>query len=105
MKERLTIVALAATLTGVLLATGCGNVPATVRAAQPTTDSNPAPTLPFASEKKPSPTPEKELTVPTGTLVSVRLQQMVSSASARPGEEFAAVLAEPLVSDGKTIAP
>lgn len=106
MKQRLAILALVAVLAGVLVAAGCGNVPATVSAAQPTGDSssNPAATLPFASQRKPSPTPP-ELIVPTGTLVSVQLQQMVSSASAHPGEEFAAVLAEPLVSDGKTIAP
>jgi len=105
MRQRLAILALAAVLAGVLLATGCGSVPSTVSAAQPTGNLNPAATLPFASEKKPSAVPEKDVSIPTGTLVSVRLQQMVSSASAHPGEEFAAVLAEPLVSDGQTIAP
>jgi hypothetical protein len=104
MKQRLAFLTLMAVLAGVLLATGCGSVPSTVSAAQPAADSTPASTLPFAAEKKASAAPDN-LTVPTGTLVSVRLQQMVSSASARSGEEFAAVLAEPLVSDGKTIAP
>jgi hypothetical protein len=104
MKQKLTILALATVLAGVLLAVGCGSVPGTVNAAKPTADSNSSPALPFASEKKPSAAPDG-VTVPTGTLVSVRLQQMVSSASARPGEEFAAVLEEPLVSEGKTIAP
>lgn len=110
MRNKIAILALAAVLAGVLAAAGCGSVPSTVNAAQPATSSEatatPAPsaTLPFASEKKPSAAPDN-FTVPTGTLVSVRLQQMVSSASARPGEEFAAVLDEPLVSDGKTIAP
>ncbi len=104
MKQRLSIVMLAAVLAGVLVATGCGSVPGTVSAARPTAESNPPATLPFASEKKPSAAPEV-LSVPTGTLVSVRLQQTVSSSSARPGEEFAAVLDEPLVSEGKTIAP
>ncbi len=104
MKQKLTILTLAAVLAGVLLAVGCGSVPGSVSAAQPTADSNSSATLPFAAEKKPSAAPDSAV-VPTGTLVSVRLQQMVSSASARPGEEFAAVLDEPLVSEGKTIAP
>ena len=103
MKTKTTILALAVVLAGVLLAAGCGSVPETVRAAQPTADSNPA--LPFASDKKPEAAVADALTVPTGTLVNVRLQQSVSSASARSGEEFAAVLDEPLVSEGKTIAP
>jgi hypothetical protein len=99
------ILALAIVLAGVLLAVGCGSVPDTVKAAQPTADSNAGATLPFASEKKPEAAVVDSLTVPTGTLVNVRLQQAVSSASARSGEEFAAVLDEPLVSEGKTIAP
>jgi hypothetical protein len=103
-KKKTMILALAIVMAGVLLAVGCGSVPDTVKAAQPTTDSNAA-TLPFASEKKPEAAVVDSLTVPTGTLVNVRLQQSVSSASARSGEEFAAVLDEPLVSEGKTIAP
>src|SRR5690242_10082522 len=104
MNRKITILALAVVLAGVLLAAGCGSVPDTVSAAQPTADSNSAATLPFASEKKTTAALDSA-TVPTGTLVSVRLQQSVSSASARSGEEFAAVLDEPLVSEGKTIAP
>jgi hypothetical protein len=105
MKMKSTILALAIVLAGVLLAVGCGNVPDTVKAAQPATDSNTTATLPFASEKKPEAPAADALTIPTGTLMNVRLQQSVSSASARSGEEFAAVLDEPLVSEGKTIAP
>ncbi len=108
MQQRLTILALVAVLAGVLLAAGCGSVPSAVRAAQPTADSNGSTSspLPFAAEeKKPAVAATEAPIVPTGTLVSVRLQQTVSSASARPGEEFAAVLDEPLVSEGKTIAP
>lgn len=105
MKHRLSILALAAVLVGVLVAAGCGSVPATVSAAPPTAGSSTPSPLPFAAEKKPSPAAPDVPAVPTGTLVSVRLQQTVSSAYARPGEEFAAVLDEPLVSEGKTIAP
>ena len=108
MKQRLSILALTAVLAGVLLAAGCGSVPSTVKAAQPTPDtssSSSSSPLPFAAEKKPEVSAPDAATVPTGTLVSVRLQQTVSSASARPGEQFVAVLDDPLVSEGKTIAP
>lgn len=104
MKSKITILALAAILAGVLLAAGCGSVPGTVNAAQPTADSNSAASLPFAAEKKPVAVADTPA-VPAGTLLNVRLQQTVSSSSARSGEEFAAVLDEPLVSEGKTIAP
>lgn len=106
MKQKLSILALATVLAGVLIAAGCGSVPSTVSAAQPTADSSVGSSpLPFAAEKKPAAAALDSLAVPAGTLVSVRLQQTVSSAYARPGEEFAAVLDEPLVSEGKTIAP
>ncbi|MGZ4816321.1 MAG: hypothetical protein ACXVZV_12980, partial [Terriglobales bacterium] len=46
------------------------------------------------------------LTVPAGTVVNVRLQQnSISSASASAGQSFDAVLDEPLVVNGKTVAP
>ncbi len=43
--------------------------------------------------------------VPAGTAVSVRLQSSISSASARSGETFEAVLDEPLVVNGQTVVP
>ena len=107
MKNKITILALVALLTGVLLAAGCGSVPGSVSAAQPAADSSSGtPSLPFSADKKqPTVATSDEITVPAGTLISVRLQQSVSSASARSGEEFAAVLDEPLVANGKTLAP
>ena len=39
MKTKITVLALAIVLAGVLLAVGCGSVPDTVKAAQPTADS------------------------------------------------------------------
>ena len=107
MKNKTPILALAALLAGVLLATGCGSVPGSVSAAQPAADSSGgAASLPFSADKKqPAAAIPDEITVPAGTLISVRLQQSVSSASARSGEEFAAVLDEPLIANGKTLAP
>jgi hypothetical protein len=44
------------------------------------------------------------VSVPAGTPVTVRLQTPVSSASSEAGETFDAVLDEPLVVDGQTVA-
>ena len=43
--------------------------------------------------------------IPAGTAIKVRLQQTLSSKDAKSGQEFTAVLAEPLVANGKTVAP
>ncbi|HKD82037.1 MAG TPA: hypothetical protein VKH81_20260 [Candidatus Angelobacter sp.] len=47
----------------------------------------------------------KPLVVPADTAIYVRLQQSLSSATAQSGQNFAAVLDEPLVVDGQTLAP
>lgn len=44
-------------------------------------------------------------TVPAGTAIAVRLQSSISSSSAHPGDTFDAVLDEPLVVGGETVAP
>lgn len=43
--------------------------------------------------------------VPAGTPISIRLQTAVSSASSRSGDTFEAVLDEPIVVNGQTVAP
>lgn len=43
--------------------------------------------------------------VPQGTPVAIRLQHAISSASTATGDSFDFVLAEPLVVNGKTVAP
>jgi hypothetical protein len=62
-------------------------------AATPNVDGNPAP------QEQPV------VSLPAGTAVTVRLQTSVSSAASEAGEIFDAVLDEPLVVDGQTIAP
>jgi hypothetical protein len=62
-----------------------------------TSDSPNAQQLPF--------TEGKALVVPATTAIYVRLQQTLSSTTARPGQDFAAVLDEPLIVDGQTVAP
>lgn len=44
------------------------------------------------------------ISVPAGTPISVRLQQPLSSETARAGQTFAAALDEPLVANGVTVA-
>jgi hypothetical protein len=67
--------------------------------------------LPFgqASDQKSSLLPSSSLvpdsvTVPAGTPVSVRLQSSISSETANAGDRFEAVLDEPLVVRGQTVA-
>ncbi len=45
------------------------------------------------------------VTIPQGTPVAIRLQHSISSASATSGDSFDFVLVEPLVVNGKTVAP
>lgn len=102
--------------------TGCSGVPNSSQAAntdQTATTTQAGTAAPFAGE--PATTtetkPEKKglfgssrslvpesVTVPAGTVVSVRLQNTVSSATASPGETFDAVLDEPLIVKGQTVA-
>jgi hypothetical protein len=74
---------------GLAAAVGCAKVP----------DSANADALPFVNSQ------QAGNVIPAGTLISVRLQNTVSSASATPGEKFEAVLDEPVVINGQTIAP
>ena len=50
-------------------------------------------------------TDTKPLVVPANTAIYIRLQQSISSSTAQPGQSFSAVLDEPLVVDGQTLAP
>lgn len=45
------------------------------------------------------------MTIPAGTPLHVRLQQTVASNQSTAGQEFTAVLSEPLVVNGQTLAP
>jgi hypothetical protein len=45
------------------------------------------------------------IVVPAGEPISIRLQNSISSATANPGDNFDFVLTEPLVVNGKTVAP
>jgi hypothetical protein len=94
----------------------CSHMPGKSEAAAPDSSNNSATTtadngtLPFSGDK--TSTEHKglfnhpeELTVPSGTPVTVRLSTSVSSASNHAGDRFDAVLDAPLVIGGKTVAP
>jgi hypothetical protein len=46
-----------------------------------------------------------DLVIASGTPITVRLQNGVSSATSSPGDQFEAVLDQPIVSEGRTLAP
>jgi hypothetical protein len=77
------------------LAAGCsvGSQPASVAADTSASSQQ----LPFVEGKTP--------VVPANTAIYVRLQQPISSVTAQSGQNFSAVLDEPLAVDGQTLAP
>ena len=102
-------------LAAMLWLSACSQMPDKSEAAAPdnssaatTSAGNGAP--PFSGEKTSTERKglfghSEELTVPSGTPVTVRLSTSVSSASNHAGDRFDAVLDAPLVIGGKTIAP
>jgi len=46
----------------------------------------------------------QEVIIPSGTAITVRLQNAVSSATSAPGDQFEATLDQPIVIEGQTIA-
>ncbi len=86
-------------------------MPSSADAAQPATetaaDASGAEGLPFGGRPggKGSVSAAEQVVIPSGTVIPVRLQSSVSSATAQPGQHFEAVLDEPLVVNGRTIAP
>ncbi len=88
-------------LFGLTLGCGIGSQPPSVNA------SGSVPQKPPFSQgaKAPSEPVSLPIVVPANQVIYVRLQQPISSASAEAGQSFAAVLDEPLVVEGKTVAP
>ncbi len=107
-------------LTIVLAFAACSSKPSDTQAASTdsnssTTASNNGSALPFSDGKTATESkgeskglfshPAEAITVPSGTPVTVRLQNAVSSESNSAGDKFDAVLDAPLEINGKTIAP
>ncbi len=66
-----------------------------------TGDAKPAP----ASAASSAPVKPQPVTIAQGTPIKVRTESMLSTKSAKTGESFTATLAEPIIIDGKSIAP
>jgi hypothetical protein len=47
----------------------------------------------------------QEVIIPSGTAITVRLQNAISSATSQPGDQFEATLDQSIVVDGQTVAP
>ncbi len=109
MKPRRKLWALFLAATLLAMTAGCSRgIPDNADASAPDTSSD-SDTLPFHggghglfSSRPPVPS---AVTIPAGTPIAIRLQQSLSSASARSGDPFDAVLDDPIVVDGQTVAP
>lgn len=60
---------------------------------------------PAAAPPPPPPPPPKPVVVPTGTVLTVRLVQPLSSKTSQTGGTFSATMANPITIEGKTVIP
>ena len=99
MNTKLRIVLVAIGLAALLL--GCSKTPDQSAATGLTPASDPAPAKPdFALSQKPA-----SVTIGPGTPIKVRTATTLSTKSTKTGDTFTATLAEPIVIDGKVVAP
>ncbi len=69
------------------------------------TPPTPAPTpAPPAPSPAPAPKPPQQVTIPAGTVLTIRMIDNIDSSRNKPGEEFAATLDEPINVDGRDLA-
>jgi hypothetical protein len=82
------------------------NAPAPAPASQPEpAEKQPDAPAPIPVPNLPPPPPEpNHVTIPAGTLLTVRLSETLSTERNQPGDQFSAVLDQPLVVDGFVIA-
>jgi hypothetical protein len=76
-------------------------IPTTPTDLPPLTPEN---VKPAVEERKPAPPQPKTVTIPAGTLLSVRVDEALSSSRNQTGDSFRATLDQPLVIDGFVIA-
>jgi hypothetical protein len=65
----------------------------------------PTPTPAAAPPEPAEPPPPQQVTIPAGTLVTIRMIAGIDSATNQPGDEFAASLAAPVVVDNQVVIP
>ena len=93
-------------LSALVLLAGCGMVSSNPQAATP--DPNSGSAAPFSSRAESALGIKPDvpaITIPAGTLIGVRLQSSISSASATSGDHFDAVIDEAVVVDGQVVIP
>src|SRR5512146_1948722 len=78
--------------------------PEAPKTAPPAANHPPRKVAPEAAKPAPPPPPQP-IVVPAGTIITVRLQQAVSSKSSHAGDQFLATLSEPLSLHGQAIVP
>ncbi|HKT23223.1 MAG TPA: hypothetical protein VJR04_01390 [Terriglobales bacterium] len=96
-----------------LAGAGCGKQMATPASAALKGSDQAGAAAPFANKDVDNPEQSKnangslvpqEVVIPSGTAITVRLQNAVSSATSQPGDQFEATLDQPIVVDGQTVA-
>lgn len=78
--------------------------PGATAAPPPPPASTPEPARPAVEEPKPAPREPKTVTIPAGTLLTVRIDETLASDRNQTGDTFRATLEQPLVVDGYVIA-
>src|SRR5260221_7319814 len=99
MNNKWAILGLAATLG---LAAGCNKGDTSTN---PSTDSSQQGATQSADAQKPAPEPPRPIVVPAETPITVVLTSTISSKVAKPGDEFEATVAEPVIVGGRTAIP
>lgn len=113
MKAKIVVLAV---LLGLLLGTGCGpksgeTQPAQTAAQPQGGDSSagqsaaPVQPAPAPVAEAPKPEPPQPIVVPAGTSLTVKLDQAISSHTAKPGQTFTATTANSISVGGKTAIP
>lgn len=100
---RLRVSLLVLLIASLIAATGCSKPSDTE-----TSDNSSATSANTASEKKPglmSRMTKQPVTIPAGTILTVRLGQTLSTKTARAGDSFTGTIAEPVSVEGKTVIP
>lgn len=67
--------------------------------------ANPTPTQPAAPPTPPPPPPPVQLTIPAGTVLTVRMIDTIDSSKAQAGQQFAASISSPMVINGQVAIP
>lgn len=104
MRFKLVFALLMATL--LLLVAGCSKQMTTpAAAANKNASGQAAPFADPAKEQTGAQSAPEPLVIPSGTPITVRLQTVVSSATSNPGDQFQAVLDQPIEANGSMLAP